>query len=156
MPHAGRQEFYNDFNDYNLKVQAPKNFVVWATGTLQNAAEVLSPEAAKRFTSSLSTADVVHVATAAEMREGKITAQQDWNTWHFTAENITDVTFALSNHYVWDAGSIVVDPVTGRRVSMQAAYKEGAADFKQYVNWGKYCLQWFSSKWPEYPIRIQP
>lgn len=148
LPHSGRQEFYNDFNDYNLKVQAPKNYVVWATGTFQNAEEVLSPEAAKRFKSSLTAADVVHVATAEQMKEGTITAQQEWNDWHFTAQNITDICFALSNHYVWDAGSVLVDSVAGKRVSMQAAYVHKAADFKQYVSWGKYCLQWFSSKWP--------
>ncbi len=151
IPHAGRQEFYNDFNDYNLKIQAPKNYVVWATGTLQNASEVLSADALKRFQSSFTAADVVHIATARQMKEGAITAQSEWNTWHFTAEAVTDVTFALSNHYVWDAGSVVVDAIPGRRVSMQAAYKEGSADFKQYVNWGKYCLQWFSSKWPGVP-----
>jgi hypothetical protein len=151
LQHVGRQEFYNDFNDYNLKVQAPKNYVVWATGKLQNAEEVLLPEAAKRFKSSFTDPDVVHVATADQMKEGNITAQQDWNTWHFTAQNITDICFALSNHYVWDAGNVVVDAVTGKRVSMQAAYKDGTADFKQYVDWGKYCLQWFSSKWPGVP-----
>jgi len=32
-----RQEFYNDFNDYTLSVTVPKNYIVWATGTLQNA-----------------------------------------------------------------------------------------------------------------------
>lgn len=156
LPHTGRQEFYNDFNDYSLKVQAPKNFVVWATGTLQNAGEVLSSGAFKRLQSSLTAADVVHVATADQMKDGTITAQNDWNSWHFTAENITDVTFALSNHYAWDAGSIIVDAGTGRRASMQAAYKDDAADFKQYVNWGKYGLQWFSSQWPgvAYPYPV--
>jgi hypothetical protein len=151
LQHLGRQEFYNDFNDYNLKVQAPKNYVVWATGTLQNAEEVLSADALKRFKSSFTATEIVPVATAEQMKQGFITAQNEWNTWHFTADNITDVTFALSSQYAWDAGSIKVDSVSGRRVSMQAAYKEGAADFKQYVKWGKYCLQWFSSKWPGVP-----
>ncbi|WP_114792414.1 M1 family metallopeptidase [Niabella yanshanensis] len=151
LQHVGRQEFYNDFNDYDLKVQVPKNYVVWATGTLQNAAEVLLPEAAERLKLSFTARNVIHVATADQMKEGKITVQQEWNTWHFTAQNITDMCFALSNHYVWDAGNTMVDMVTGKQVSMQAAYKEGAADFKQYVDWGKYCLQWFSSKWPGVP-----
>lgn len=151
LPHVGRQEFYNDFNDYNLKVQAPENYVVWATGTLQNAEEVLSADALKRFKSSFTSTETVPIATADQMKKGLVTAQNEWNTWHFTADNITDMTFALSNHYVWDAGSVLVDSVAGRRVSMQAAYKDGAADFKRYTDWGKYCLQWFSSKWPGIP-----
>ena len=38
-----RLEFYNDFNDYILNVKVPKNYMVWATGNLQNANEVLQP-----------------------------------------------------------------------------------------------------------------
>ena len=30
------KEFYSDFNDYKLTVNTPKNYVVWATGDLQN------------------------------------------------------------------------------------------------------------------------
>ena len=42
-------EFYNDFNDYTLNVTVPKNFIVWATGTLQNPDLVLKMEYAKRL-----------------------------------------------------------------------------------------------------------
>src|SRR5438309_9697610 len=52
LPHSGRQEFYNDFNDYRLNVTAPKNIVVWATGDLLNADEVLQPAPAQRLRSS--------------------------------------------------------------------------------------------------------
>ncbi len=148
LQHTGRQEFYNDFNDYTLTVNAPRNYVVWATGVLQNAKEVLQAAAYERFRESLGSDKVIPVATRRQMQDGQITAQKDWNTWRFTADNITDICFALSNHYTWDASSVIVDSVTGRRVSMQAAYLDTAKDFKQYVDWGKYCLNWFSNNWP--------
>lgn len=148
IPHSDRQEFYNDFNDYNLKVTVPKNWVVWGTGVFQNANEVLQPEALKRFQQSLKSNEVIHIATKEQMAQGGITAQKDWNTWHFKAENITDMCFATSNHYMWDAASVIVDSASNRRASMQAAYNENAEDFKHYVNWGTYCLNWFSTKWP--------
>ena len=34
----------------------------------------------------------------------RVTAQQPMNAWHFTAPNMPDMAFALSDHYVWDAG----------------------------------------------------
>src|SRR5437763_8542566 len=34
-------EFYNDFNDYSVNVEVPKNYIVWGTGTLLNAKAVL-------------------------------------------------------------------------------------------------------------------
>src|SRR5699024_4923927 len=29
----GTQEFYNDFDDFNVNITVPKDYVVWATGT---------------------------------------------------------------------------------------------------------------------------
>ena len=49
LPFVDSKEFYNDFNDYTLRVQVPANYIVWATGTLQNPRQVLQPAAAKRL-----------------------------------------------------------------------------------------------------------
>src|SRR5579872_2177355 len=49
QPHTGALEFYNDFNDYQLNVVVPANYIVWATGNLLNPAEVLQPEFAQRL-----------------------------------------------------------------------------------------------------------
>lgn len=148
IPHTDGQEFYNDFNDYDLKVSVPKNWIVWGTGVLQNADEVLNGDALKRFNQSLISDQTIHIATADQMKRGEITAQNNWNTWRFVANNISDMCFATSNHYRWDAASVIVDTATHRRASMQAAYTERAKDFEQYVDWGKYCLNWFSTQWP--------
>lgn len=43
MTFTGSQEFYNDFNTYKLEVTVPENYIVWATGDLQNPTEVLNP-----------------------------------------------------------------------------------------------------------------
>src|SRR5690606_35392573 len=141
----------NDFNDYQLAVKVPKNYVVWATGDLQNVDEVLQPQIAARYKQSLTADDVIHVATATEMQERKVTQQNEWNTWKFTAKNITDVTFSISKDNVWDASSVVVDAKTGRRVSMQAAYADGSEYFTHVVKWGKMELKWYSENWPGIP-----
>jgi len=151
LEHTDRQEFYNDFNSFNAEISAPKNFVVWSAGDLLNPEEVLQPEFLKRYQESLKTDKLIHVATEQEMKSGKVTQQNDWNVWKFKAENITDFTFALSDHYVWDASSVQLKT---KRVSVQSAYKSGAKDFEQYVGWMQYNLPWFSENWPgvEYPF----
>src|SRR5689334_3417374 len=53
MPFTDIQEFYSDFNDYNVAVTVPPNYVVWGTGTLLNAAEVLQPAILDRFNRSM-------------------------------------------------------------------------------------------------------
>jgi hypothetical protein len=150
LPHTGI-EFYNDFNDYQLTVKAPKNYVVWATGDLKNPDEVLQPRFAEKLKKSYTSDDVIAMATAEEMTKGEVTLQNAWNSWKFTAAHITDVTFALSNHYLWDAGSVVVDPKTNRRASVQAAYDAQARDFSHAVAWGKLALDWFSGNLPGVP-----
>jgi len=151
IPHTDRTEFYNDFNDYKLAVKAPKNYVVWATGDLLNPDDVLEPEYASRLKKSYTSDEVIHIATAEEMKKGVVTKQKDGNTWKFEVNNITDVTFSLSSTYVWDAASVVVDKKTNRRASVQAAYNEAANDFHHAVEWGRLALDWFSSNWPGVP-----
>jgi len=153
LPHTS-QEFYNDFNDYQLAVKVPKNYVVWATGDLQNPDEVLQPAIAKRLKDSYTSDNVIHIADLKEILDGKVTQQNNWNTWKFSADHITDVCCAVSNHYVWDAASVVVDPITNRRSSVQAAYNDTAADFHHSVEWGQNSLRFFSTQWPgvSYPF----
>ena len=148
---TGYQEFYNDFNDYQLLVKVPKNFVVWATGELQNPDGVLQPEIANRLKASYQQDDVVHVATLDDMLQHRVTLPNDVNTWQWTAHDVSDVALAISDHYVWDAASVVVDSATMRRVSVQAAYNDTAADFHRAVDIGRYTLSWYSHMWPGVP-----
>ncbi|MET0945399.1 MAG: M1 family peptidase, partial [Flavobacterium sp.] len=115
LPHTDRQEFYNDFNDYTYSVKAPKNYVVYATGDLLNPDEVLQPEVATRLKKSYTANEVMHIANEQEMKSGAVTKQNEWNVWKFEAKNIVDVCFGLSDHYLWDASSVVVDKKTNRR-----------------------------------------
>ena len=144
------QEFYSDFNDYDVTVRVPANFIVWGTGTLQNAAETLQPEFARRLQASFTSDSVVHVATHAELLARTVT-RPTTNVWHFTAIGVPDMTFALSDHYDWDAASVVVDDATHRRASVQSAYNDTAADFHHMVHFGQHALDWLSHHWPGVP-----
>jgi peptidase M1-like protein len=144
-------EFYNDFNDYDVTVKVPANYVVWGTGTLVNGAQVLQPEPLARFQRSLTVDTVVHVATAAQLAARSITAQQPINAWHFTSSNVPDVAFAVSDHYDWDATSVIVDDAAHRRASAQAAYNDSAADYHHVAAYTRHALDWLSHKWPGVP-----
>ncbi len=153
LQHNGRQEFYNDFNDYSFSISAPKNFVVWSTGDFLNPDEVLQPEYLKRFKESLKSDKIIHVTSDEEMKSGKVTKQNEWNVWKFKADHIVDFCFALSNHYVWDASSVQLKT---KRASVQSAYNAGAKDFEKYTEWMRYNLKWFTDNWPgvEYPFPV--
>ncbi|MNX35080.1 hypothetical protein D3C86_653360 [compost metagenome] len=151
LAHTDRQEFYNDFNDYTYAVKAPKNYVVYATGDLLNPDEVLQPEFSTRLKKSYVTDEVLHIANEQEMKRGVVTKQNDWNIWKFEAKHISDVCFGLSDHYLWDASSVLVDKKTNRRASVQAAYDVKGSDFTVSVKNNQYALDWFSNNWPGIP-----
>ncbi|HZY39787.1 MAG TPA: M1 family metallopeptidase [Mucilaginibacter sp.] len=145
------QEFYNDFNNYVLNVTVPKNFMVWATGTLTNADKVLQPEYAKRLQASFTSDSTIHIATQEDIAKKAVTAQNDMNTWTWTATNVSDMAIGVSDHYDWDAASAIVDNATGRRASMQSAFHDKSADFHHAVQAGRNSLSWLSHNWPGVP-----
>jgi cell wall-associated NlpC family hydrolase len=151
LPFLDAQEFYNDFNDYTLQVKAPKNYIVWSTGTLQNPNQVLQPEYAKRLQASMTSDSTIHIATATDLASKNITAQNDVNTWIWKANDISDMAVGISDHYVWDAASTIVDDATQRRASMQAAFLDNAEDFHHAVQNGRNSLSWLSHNWPGVP-----
>ncbi len=148
---TGGREFYNDFNDYTFQVTVPKNYIVYATGTLQNPGEVLQPEYARRLNQSMTSDSVLRIATKTELANHVVTAQNQTNTWKWKANDLTDVALAMSDHYDWDAGSTIVDEKTNRRTSVQAAYNDTSADFHQMVKYGQHSLNWMSKNWPGVP-----
>ena len=148
-------EFYNDFNDYTFQVTVPKNFVVWATGDLLNGDETLQPKFVDRLKKSFTSDDVIHVATAGELASKSVTAQTETLTWKWKAENVSDVAIALSDHFIWDAGSVIVDKAANRRASVQAAYDKESKDFEKMVEYGKHTLDWTSNNYPGTPYPFQ-
>lgn len=150
MPFMEDHEFYSDFNDYTVNVTVPNNYIVWGTGTLQKPETVLQPEYLKRFKESLTSDKTIRIATKEDLASKKVTANSS-NTWQFTASHIPDMAFGLSDHFVWDAGSVIVDSAAGRRASVQAAYNDTAQDYHQMVEFGKRALHLLSFKWPGVP-----
>lgn len=144
-------EFYSDFNDYTVTINVPKNYIVWGTGTLQKPETVLQPAILKRFNESLISDNVIRIVTKEDLAAKNITVQKEMNAWQFTAKHIPDMAFGLSDHYVWDGTSVVVDDAKGRRASAQAAYNDTAADYRHVAGYARHSLNWFSHHWPGIP-----
>jgi hypothetical protein len=145
------REFNNDFANFHVEVDVPRDFVVWATGTLQNPAEVLQPAVHRKLDASFTSDEVVTLAEAADVKTGKITARGERLTWKWQADHVPDFAIAVSNHYRWDAASTVVDAATGRRASVQAAYADSATDFRTMVAMAQQTLKFASTVYPGVP-----
>lgn len=100
--YLGIGEFYNQFGSFDVRITVPGGWLVGATGTLANPAEVLSPRTRDRLALAMQVDTTVHVVTAAERGTGA-TAPGTTLTWHFVAPLVNDFAFAASRDYVYDA-----------------------------------------------------
>lgn len=151
MEFMDSHEFYSDFNDYDVTINVPKNFIVWGTGTLQQPEKLLQPAILQRFNQSLVSDATVRIATKEDLLNKNVTTQNEINSWQFKATNIPDMAFGISDHFVWDGCSAVVDDATGRRASAQAAYNDTAADYRHVAQFARHSLDWLSHNWPGIP-----
>src|SRR3990170_83252 len=98
----GEQEMYNDFNNYDVEIEVPDKFVVWSTGVLQNAKEVLSESTFKKFEMAHASDTVINIITNDDyISANNFLSGRKTNVWHFKADNVTDFAFGISDHYLW-------------------------------------------------------
>jgi len=150
--YTGSQEFYNDFCNFKAEITVPQHYVVWATGDLKNASQVLS----KKYTDRLQQAEkqdgITSIITESDLSRKDITANQVQNTWQFEASNVTDFVFATSDHYVWQSTSLVVDPATKRRTRVDAVYNPKHKDFREVVSFARKTVEAMSYTFPKWPF----
>ena len=149
--YTGDVEFYNDFGNFEVFITVPQNFLVWATGILQNPEKVLTEKYLLRYRSAFTSDDIIHVVDSTECTLNNITNQEN-NIWRFKAENVTDFAFGTSNHYLWDATSLIVEKSTGRRVLIEAAYNKDSEDFYEVAEIAGKAIEYMSSEIPGIPF----
>lgn len=147
--YSGLTEFYNDFSDYKLEIQAPADYPVWATGDLINKNEIYSDEILKRYTIATSSDTLVHIFGAADSLP--LRNHTGLVTWQFTASRVPDVAFGLARKYCWDAVSVEVDPRTGRRSLASAVYPVGTNGYERVAEVAAATLKYLSSELPGVP-----
>jgi hypothetical protein len=150
--YTGMQEFYNDFGNFDVAITVPKGFLVWATGELQNEASVYDSRILNKYHSALKSDDVVHIVEKSDYDNGLVTADQAYINWRYRAKNVTDFAFCLSDHYLWDGSSVVVDKATGRRVFVDAAYDINSKDFPEVAWVARKSVEIMSFQYPGIPF----
>lgn len=151
-PYLGSQEFYNDFCNFSVNISVPKNFIVWATGTLANCDEVLNEKYCKRLHDAERSDKISYIIDSSDLQDkNSITKNNDINTWHFDADHVTDFVFALSDHYLWRSTSLIVDSSSGRRTRVDVAFNPIHKDFYEVMDFAKKTVSDMSFRFPKWP-----
>ena len=151
-PYLGTQEFYNDFCDFDLAVTVPGKYLVWATGDQTNMSETFRATYIHRIKEASLKDAYITIADTTETRQGKVTLGDSLLTWKFTASHITDVVFAVSDHYKWVSSSVMVDPVTKRRTRVDAIYDPVHADYELVAQDARKTVEYMSYRFPKWPF----
>jgi hypothetical protein len=155
----GNAEFYMGYGNYDVALTVPAGWLVTSTGTLTNAAEVLSSQTKARVDSAMSAKEVVHVVTEADRGAGKATAAgaDGKLTWRFRAQNVRDVAWGASASYLWDATNAAVGDADGdgsadtTRVDAFWRPEQRTSHWDQAARYGRHSVEFLSKYlWP-YP-----
>jgi len=101
--YLGQGEFTLEFGDYLVRITAPADHIVAATGELQNPNEVLSETQRERLEEARNSERPVLIVTPEEARENEKEKSDQLKTWIFRAEAVRDFAFATSRKFIWDA-----------------------------------------------------
>ncbi|MBU6341578.1 MAG: peptidase [Bacteroidetes bacterium] len=150
--YLGTQEFYNDFCDFRVAVTVPKDFLVWGTGVLANCSEVLAPKYCERLAAAENSKKIIDIIDSTDLKAGNITSQNNINVFRFEASNVTDVAYAISNHYVWKSTSVEVDAKKKRRTRVDAVYNPAHSDYQEVIHFARKTVDLMSHRFPKWPF----
>lgn len=141
-PYIGR-EFYAPFGSFDVRLTLPSDYVVGATGTLQN------PEEIGHGYQYPADAGVVPMG-AAPNADGVV---PDSLTWHFFADKVHDFAWGADPDYIHER--TVVTGVHGREddpVHIHLLYKPEVADrWTEMAGWMIDMTHFFSERYGTYP-----
>ncbi|HEX6557880.1 MAG TPA: M1 family metallopeptidase [Longimicrobiales bacterium] len=148
-PYLGNAEFYNNFGHFDVRYDVPGGWLVGSTGVLQNAEQVLTPDARARLARATQSDSLTHVVTAADRAAGNSTVKGDRLIWHFVADSVADVAWATSKAYVLSATRATI-PGKGA-IPIHLFYVP--AQEQQYVaaaGRARHALEFYSRLWMPY------
>ena len=136
-------EFYHDYSDYEVEIEVPDNFIVWASVPPINEDEVYSKTQLERLNKAKKSTEPIQVYSAADFK----TSSGKMLKWKYSAINFPDFSFALSDHFVWDA-AMYKDSLGDYFI--HTAYPENHPSFKQWLKAVGETLKMFHTAFPRY------
>lgn len=100
----GAGEFALNFGNYRVRMDVPADYVVAATGELQNAEQVLTRTQTERLQKARQSPEPIEIITLEEaLANAQGPRTEARKTWVYHAENVRDFAWTASRRFVWDA-----------------------------------------------------
>ncbi len=143
------QEFYNDFNNYEVEITAPRNYLVLATGEFMNPEKNLHEEIFLKYQHALQSDSVIRILGRKELARGRVTVKKKNLIWKFRATNVPDFAFCISEKYWWDARKVSISNENVKKdVFISSLYHPISKDFSEVPDLAASSIDYFSNDLP--------
>ncbi|MDQ6757712.1 MAG: M1 family metallopeptidase [Bacteroidota bacterium] len=152
LPYLGASEFYLEYGDFDITINAPANHIVVASGELQNPNEVLTQQQIIRFEQAKQSDKTVIIRGANEINDLFSRPKKARLSWHYKINNARDVAWASSKAFIWDAAKMNFP--SGRKGLAMSVYPEesnGDSAWSRATEYTKASIENYSKRWFEYP-----
>jgi hypothetical protein len=146
ISYDAEHEFYFDYCNMNVEIKVPKGFGVWATGMLQNPGEVLQDEYLKKYNEALTSDKLINIVAKEDSGKEVYKHQNGLTNFKYSAKNISDFAFGISDFYLWDGTSVELEK--GKRVACFSAYNPVSDFFSKAAEMAKRSMEFYSEKMP--------
>jgi hypothetical protein len=153
LPYLGAGEFYLEYGDFDVTINAPANHIVVCSGELVNPSEVYTSEQQKRWATASQSDKTIMIRSEEEVTNSasRPTGKSTLN-WHFKIKNARDVSWASSAAFIIDAAKINLP--SGKKSLAISAYpveSSGQDAWSRATEYTKSSVENYSKRWFEYP-----
>lgn len=141
MPYLDQGEFYSEYGSFDVKITLPKNYVVGATGELQNEDE-------KIFMDTLAARTATYDGFVFDKNFPK--SNDTTKTLHYIANNVHDFAWFADKRYVALKGNVTLE--RGRTVNTWLLFTpRGGRYWKNALPYINHAVEYYSKWIGEYP-----
>ena len=150
LPYIGRGEFYTNFGNYSVEITVPDNHVVFASGELINAKDILSEDENDCLATAMKSDDTIIIRGQDEL----IKESNGEKTWNFQGKQIRTFAWATSASFIWEASSVEIETLehAATRILCQVGYPEEVRDvWDEAVEYVQHSMRYYSETLYPYP-----
>ena len=145
MSYLDQGEFFSEFGRFDVQITLPANYVVGASGNLQNEGEI-------EMLDKLST-DTSWIKTANAVGNDFPVSSEKLKTLHYIADNTHDFAWFADKRFHVQKGKVTL-PNSRREVTTMVLFTNEQSDlWKDALSYVNEAIYWFSDKVGDYPYQ---
>jgi hypothetical protein len=154
MPYLDQGEFYSEFGSFDVRITVPKNYVVAATGELQNADEKEWLEERKNFEWQSEKQKLKSKGGTIKTITRKFPASSNQTkTLQYKQDNIHDFAWFADKRFIVNTDTCRLP--SGRVINVYSFYTpQETITWKNSIQYAKETLRFYSNEVGEYPYNV--